>query len=75
MIFWGASGTGKTTLARLIAKQSNAEFIAISAVLAGVKEIREAIEHAKTIQKFEKRRTILDPGGPRNHGGGQNRWR
>ncbi|MFI3217212.1 MAG: replication-associated recombination protein A [Methylococcales bacterium] len=59
MIFWGASGTGKTTLARLIAKQSNAEFIAISAVLAGVKEIREAIEHAKTIQKFEKRRTIL----------------
>jgi putative ATPase len=59
MIFWGASGTGKTTLARLISKQSNAEFIAISAVLAGVKEIREAIEHAKTIQKFEKRRTIL----------------
>lgn len=59
MIFWGASGTGKTTLARLIAKQSNAQFLAISAVLAGVKEIREAIEHAKTIQKFEKRRTIL----------------
>jgi putative ATPase len=59
MIFWGASGTGKTTLARLIAKQSNAEFLAISAVLVGVKEIREAIEHAKTIQQFEKRRTIL----------------
>ncbi len=59
MIFWGTSGTGKTTLARLIAKQSNAEFLAISAVLAGVKEIREAIDHAKTIQKFEKRRTIL----------------
>ncbi len=59
MIFWGASGTGKTTLARLIAKQSNAEFLAISAVLAGVKEIRDAIEHAKTIQQFEKRRTIL----------------
>lgn len=59
MIFWGASGTGKTTLARLIAKQSNAEFLAISAVLAGVKEIREAIEQAKTIHKFEKRRTIL----------------
>ncbi len=59
MIFWGASGTGKTTLARLIAKQSNAQFIAISAVLAGVKEIREAIEQAKTIQQFEKRRTIL----------------
>jgi putative ATPase len=59
LLLSGAPGTGKTTLARLIAKQSNAEFIAISAVLAGVKEIREAIEHAKTIQKFEKRRTIL----------------
>ena len=59
MIFWGASGTGKTTLARLIARHSNVEFLAISAVLAGVQEIREAIEHAKTIQQFEKRRTIL----------------
>lgn len=59
MIFWGTSGTGKTTLARLIANHSNAEFLTVSAVLAGVKEIREAIEHAKTIQQFEKRRTIL----------------
>lgn len=59
MIFWGASGTGKTTLARLIAGHSNAEFISISAVLAGVKEIREAIEHAKTIQQLEKRQTVL----------------
>lgn len=59
MIFWGTSGTGKTTLARLIALHSNAEFLTVSAVLAGVKEIREAIEHAKTIQQFEKRRTIL----------------
>lgn len=59
MIFWGTSGTGKTTLARLIASHSNAEFLTVSAVLAGVKEIREAIEHAKTIQKFEKRCTIL----------------
>ena len=59
MIFWGTSGTGKTTLAHLIANHSNAEFLTVSAVLAGVKEIREAIEHAKTIQQFEKRRTIL----------------
>ena len=59
MIFWGTSGTGKTTLARLIAAHSNAEFLTLSAVLAGVKEIREAIEHAKTLQQFEKRRTIL----------------
>ena len=59
MIFWGASGTGKTTLAKLIANHSNAEFINVSAVLAGVKEIREAIEKAKLIQQIEKRRTIL----------------
>jgi len=59
MIFWGTSGTGKTTLAHLIANHSNAEFLTVSAVFAGVKEIREAIEHAKTIQQFEKRRTIL----------------
>ena len=59
MIFWGASGTGKTTLARLIATHSNALFIALSAVLSGVKEIREAIAQAKAVHKLEKRRTIL----------------
>ena len=59
MIFWGASGTGKTTLAHLIATQSNASFIAISAVLAGVKDIREAIDQARSVQRIEKRRTIL----------------
>ena len=47
MILWGPPGVGKTTLARLMANAFNAEFFAISAVLAGVKEIREAVERAR----------------------------
>ena len=47
MIFWGPPGTGKSTLARIISSTSQAQFISISAVLAGVKEIRQAIERAK----------------------------
>jgi len=48
MILWGPPGTGKTTLARLMADAFNAEFIAISAVLAGVKEIRAAVDRARS---------------------------
>lgn len=47
MVLWGPPGTGKTTLARLIANQSNAQFLSISAVLDGVKEIRRAVEQAQ----------------------------
>jgi len=59
MILWGPPGVGKTTLARLMAKHFNAEFIAISAVLAGVKEIREAVERAKLARDTYGRATIV----------------
>ncbi|MEZ5500000.1 MAG: replication-associated recombination protein A [Steroidobacteraceae bacterium] len=59
MILWGPPGTGKTTLARLIATQANAEFIALSAVMAGVKDIRQAVEQAKANREQFARRTVL----------------
>ncbi len=59
MIFWGPPGTGKTTLAHLLAKTSGAEFVAISAVLAGVKDVRQVVEIAKQRQAVEKRQTLL----------------
>jgi putative ATPase len=59
MILWGPPGVGKTTLARLSAKAFDREFIAISAVLAGVKEIREAIEQAQQNMDQHGKQTIL----------------
>jgi putative ATPase len=59
MILWGPPGVGKTTLARLMASAFNAEFIAISAVLAGVKEIRDAVARAEATLAQSGRPTIL----------------
>ncbi|WP_349263233.1 replication-associated recombination protein A [Steroidobacter sp.] len=58
MILWGPPGTGKTTLARLVAQQCDAQFIALSAVMAGVKDIRAAAEQA-TDARRAGRRTVL----------------
>jgi putative ATPase len=59
MILWGPPGVGKTTLARLMADGFHAEFIALSAVLSGVKDIREAVERAELVRATSGRRTIL----------------
>ena len=58
MILWGPPGVGKTTLARLMAQAFDAEFVALSAVFSGVKDIREAIAHAQA-EKARGRHTIL----------------
>ena len=59
MILWGPPGSGKTTLARLMARIFNAEFIALSAVLSGVKDIREAVQRAELVLQQSGRHTIL----------------
>jgi putative ATPase len=59
MILWGPPGVGKTTLARLMANAFDADFIALSAVLSGVKDIREAVQTAEHTLEKNGRRTIL----------------
>ncbi|MFO1375678.1 MAG: replication-associated recombination protein A [Steroidobacteraceae bacterium] len=59
MVLWGPPGTGKTTLARLVAARCEADFIALSAVLAGVKDIREAVERARRNRELTGRPTLL----------------
>lgn len=59
MILWGPPGTGKTTLARMVAHYTGSEFIKLSAVLAGVRDIRETVVRARQIRDSEHRGTIL----------------
>ncbi|MCJ7547277.1 MAG: replication-associated recombination protein A [Deltaproteobacteria bacterium] len=59
LILWGPPGSGKTTLARIIATRTEARFVSFSAVLSGVKEIREVTKEAEEESAFHRRRTIL----------------
>ena len=59
MVYWGPPGTGKTSLARLLAEHCDAQFLTFSAVLAGVKDIRSAIDQAHRAREAERRETVL----------------
>ena len=59
MVLWGPPGTGKTTLAELLANAGGAEFIRLSAVMAGVRDVRLAVEQARALWRERQRRTVL----------------
>ncbi|MFZ2314059.1 MAG: replication-associated recombination protein A [Gammaproteobacteria bacterium] len=59
MILWGPPGTGKTTLAQLMAQKTNARFVRLSAIFSGVKDIRLAVEEAKAAREKDQQSTIL----------------
>src|SRR6266852_7148175 len=59
IILWGPPGTGKTTLARIIAEMTKARFVSFSAVLSGIKEIRDVMTEAQRIRRSTGRRTIV----------------
>ena len=59
IILWGPPGVGKTTIARVLAQNVDAQFIALSAVLSGVKEIRESVEKAQFVSEQQNKKTIL----------------
>ena len=59
IILWGPPGTGKTTIARLIAERSKSQFVAFSAVMSGIKEVRDVMARAEAVRRQTGRRTIV----------------